>query len=322
MVAFLEDAIRDFDAEAPDAQACEPAAGECAGGSAAGPRQSQRILAAAKKGCDSTVAEDLCEVRRQTGLLVEAPGLPQQGCFCVKGCAGHAGACTNQVPRIETRHNVKVSEGTPGCGRCLKAVRDIKAGEIITVFAGVIIKCVEHAEAYEHFRQVHKVQQQTAAGEKKFEYSAQTGSKEMRGSQAWVVPPQDVLLLKECIEKWELQGSELDVLVEQKTRREGQGLGQFSQHTCCEVHVNSYFFPISVMRKAPRAARGKKRGLDDDEEEEIMDVQALGIRAQKDIKEDEEVLVHYVGAGQAGRGDYVFKCLCCKCAGPCRREGV
>ncbi len=56
-----------------------------------------------------------------------------------------------------------------------------------------------------------------------------------------------------------------------------------------------------------KPSRGRKRLHD----EESMDLQALGIRAQKAISKGDEILVHYVGAGKSG--DFVFDCACCKC---------
>ena len=308
---LLEDVIRNMQAAAQDTQLDEPAAlhasaeeaGEGAGGSAAGQRRSKR------KSSSSTRAEDSCEVRRQTGVVDATPEVPEQGCFCVKGCPGHAGECTNQVPIINTHDNVKVTQGSAGSGMCLKAVRDMQAGEIITLFVGLIIKHFDHPAAYDEFGNLHKAQEQT---QKKFEYSAVTGSKEMPGSRAWVIPPQDVLLLKDCIVKYELEQTELAVLARKQSWQKGHGLGQFTQHTCCPKHVNAYLFPIAVMREAPRA-RGKKAD-DAHNEEEIMDVQALAIRAQKAISIDEEIRMHYVGKGK--KGDLFFECHCCKCSGP------
>jgi hypothetical protein len=185
----------------------------------------------------------------------------------------------------------------------------MQAGEIITVFEGLIIKQSDHGDAYEDFGIIHTAQEKT---ENKFEYSAKTGSKDMRGSRAWVIPPQDAQLLKQCITQRNLQNSQLASLVKKRSSQKGDGLAQFTQHTCCERHVNAYLFPIAVMREA-RRARAKKAD-DAQDEEEIMDVQALAIRAQKAIAKDEEIRMHYVGKGK--KGDLFFDCRCCKCSGP------
>jgi hypothetical protein len=178
----------------------------------------------------------------------------------------------------------------------------------------VIVKKLKHADAYDTFKNIHSLQQ-NKKGEKKFEYSAQTGSTANKDSQAWVIPPEDMPLLRECITLYNLQETELNRLV--NMRKTGHTrLGQFTQHTCCPKHVNAYFFPICTMRGQEKAERGGKRLRDD----ENMDLQALAIRAQKAIKKGDEILVHYVGAGKTG--DFVFDCRCCKCVGKCRREVV
>jgi hypothetical protein len=166
-----------------------------------------------------------------------------------------------------------------------------------------VVKKLAHTDAYKLFSLLHTVQQQTAKGEKKFEYSAQTGSNEMPDSQAWVIPPEDIPLLQEGITYWKETRSKLNTLVKQHKTRP-QDLGQFAQHTCCAKHVNAYFFPICIMHRQQQG--GKRR-----QDEESMDVQALAIRAQKAIQKGDEILVHYVGAGKMG--DLWFDCRCCKC---------
>ena len=319
LVQLLENALTDLRPEAQDAQTGEPAAldmdaaapeaqGAGAGGSALGPRKSQRISHGSSS---STSACNLCEFRRQLGVVSTAPALPLQGCFCAQGCAGHAHPCTNQVPLIKTHENVQVNpDFGDGYGKCLVAKRDIEAGEILTTFQGFVVQQHKHPLAYATMSNLHSLQQQTAKGEKKFEYSAKTGSDEMTDSQAWVIPPQDVPLLKHLITFWKQESSQLNNLVKKhETLQLGEGLGHFAQHTCCPKHVNAYLFPICIMDEAPRPSRGAKRLHYD----EIIDVQALAIRAQKAINEGDEILVHYVGAGQ--KGDLWFDCKCCQCLG-------
>jgi hypothetical protein len=209
------------------------------------------------------------------------------------------------VPLIKTEDNVEVTEGRADYGRFLTAKRDIAPGEMLTVFGGIVLKKLTHAKAYALFSQIHMQQQQTGEGHKKYEYSAQTGSYGMRDSQAWVIPPEDIPLLQQGITDRKETRSTLNTML----KCPGtwlQGLGQFTQHTCCAKHVNAYFFPICTMRKP---SPGGKRRLD----EEVMDTQALAIRAQKAIKKGEEILAHYVGAGKSGA--FVFDCRCCKCFG-------
>jgi len=205
---------------------------------------------------------------------------------------------------------VEVSEAISDCGKFLTAKRDIVAGEIFTVFGGGVLKQRTHAKCYKTFTDIKTVQQHTEKGEPKFEYSAHTGS---RDSRAWVIPPEDMPLLQQHIKCWSQQNTHLHNLVKHRETWQ-QGLGQFAQHTCCEKHVNSYLFPICIMRAAPRRQKGSKRA----EEVEIMDFQALGLRAQKDIGKGGEILVHYVDKGKLR--DLWFECRCCQCVGPCRPE--
>jgi len=309
-VQLLQNAINDLMAgqpAAPDLQG--EAAGAGAGAAAAGARKSMRISNAGQAASSAYTFEDnLCEARRKEGELAVsgAPDMPVQGCFCPRGCPGQAGVCTNQVPPIKTEDNVEVTEGHADYGRLLTAKRDIAPGEILTVFGGIVLKKLTHAKDYELFSQLHTVQQRTAKRDKQFEYSAQTGSNDMPGSQAWVIPPEDIPLLQEGITYWQASRSKLNSLVKRQETWQ-QGLGQFTQHTCCAKHVNAYFFPICTMRKP---ARGGKRRHD----EEVMDIQALAIRAQRAIKKGDEILAHYVGAGKSGTlGN--FDCRCCKCFG-------
>jgi hypothetical protein len=252
----------------------------------------------------------MCEFRKELCIVsvAGAADMPEQGCFCSEDCTGHTGVCTNQVPVINTEDNVQVLQSSSAYGQYLAATRDIAAGEILTVFGGVVVKKLEHAKSYALFSDLHKVQQRTEKSDRKVEYSAQTGSYGMKDSQAWVIPPQDMPLLQQSISAWGQASSQLNTLVKQQETWQ-QGLGQFAQHTCCAKHVNAYFFPICVMRKP---SRGRKRLHD----EESMDLQALAIRAQKAISKGDEILVHYVGAGKSG--DFVFDCACCKCL---KKEG-
>lgn len=331
LVQLLQDTLRDLRTEAQDAQTAETAAvdmhaaddadapdadgaapdaqGEGAGGSAAGPRKSQRISQASST---STSAHDMCELRKQLGVVSGAPEVPLQGCFCAEGCAGHTGPCTNQVPPIKTHENVELNDLDFGSnyGNSLVAKRDIEAGEILTTFQGVVLQQHKHPLAYATFSHIHKLQQQKAKGEKRFEYSAKTGSDANQDSQAWVIPPEDMPLLKHLVTVYRQESSQLkNLLKKHETLQQGEGLGQFAQHTCCPKHVNAYLFPVCIMDEAPRPSRGAKRLHYD----EIIDVQALAIRAQKAIKEGDEILIHYVGAGQ--KGELWFDCLCCECLG-------
>jgi len=322
LVQLLDDAIKNIDAEAQDAQdavgdsaaAQDPhgdAPGEGAGARAVGRRQSQRTGRAVQHGCSAySSADNWCDLRKQLGVVSVsgAAGMPAQGCFCGKECPGQAGECTNQVPPIQTDNNVEVLDSYSVYGKCLVAKRDIVAGEILTVFGGGLVKQLTHSKSYALFSDIHAEQQKSDATQQKFEYSAQTGSYGMADSQAWVIPPEDMPLLEQRIRYWRQHNTHLHNLVKHRETWQ-QGLGQFAQHTCCPTHVNAYFFPICIMHKAPQPPRGGKRPRD----EEVIDTQALAIRAQKAISKGDEILVHYVGAGKSG--DYVFVCRCCQCLG-------
>ena len=304
-----EPAAAEMRADAQDAQG--DAAGDGAGASAVERRQSKRIASAVNHGSKSS-ADSSCELWKRLGVVFVsgAADMPEQGCYCGSECAGEGGGCTNQVPLIETDENVEVVETGTICGRCLVAKRDFEPGDILTLFAGVVVSKRTHLESYEIFSNIHKLQQQTEKGQQKFEYTALTGSTGMLDSQAWVIPPEDMPLLKQRIDVWEQQNTHLDNLI--KNQRTWQkGLGQFAQHTCCEHHVNAYLFPIYIMREAGEPPRGSKRSRN----VEIMHIQALAIRAQKHIKKAEQVLVQYVSQ----KRDLWFDCRCCKCVGPCRR---
>jgi len=331
MVQFLRDSIRDIRAKAAaddmsdagggaaaldvDAAAQDVRSdteGDGAGVGVGGARRSQRILTRNENGCSvHTSGATLCEIRRAEGVVYVPAALPVQGAFCSAECVGETGKCCNQVPHIETDDNVEVSQAVSECGNYLTAKRDIAAGEIFTVFGGGLLKQLEYPEAFKTYSDMHTVQQQTEKGERKFEYSAQTGNYGMPDSQAWVIPPEDMPLLQQNIQRFSQQNTHLHILAKHSETWQ-QGLGQFAQHTCCKKHVNAYFFPICTMGTAPRV-KGNKRL----QEAEIMDVQALGIRAQRDIKKGAEILVHYVGSGKTG--DYVFDCRCCQCVGLCKR---
>ncbi len=299
MQQVMENAITGLEAEAQDAQTGEAAAVDAAGGQ----RRSDRIRTPVDR-----PTENLCEWRKQQGVL-QVPGakdLPDQGCFCAATCPGHGGACTNQVPEIKTEDNVFLIDSfTPNFGKFLVAAQDIPAGTILTLFEGVLVKLSDHEAAYNKYSEIHDEQQHTLPGEQKFEYAAQTGSTSMRDSQAWVIPPQDIPLLQQKIIDKRLQNTVLHNLVKNHQTSK-HGLAHYAQHTCCDKHVNAYLFPICIMDSA---LPGKKRSRNGDEE--VMDVQALAIRAQKDIRQEEDIWVHYVGSGK--KGNLWFDCRCCKC---------
>ena len=217
----------------------------------------------------------------------------------------------NQVPVITTDECVMVREEEGGYGKYLVATKPIQQGKLITIFGGVTVKQHTHPDAYVLMTKLHKDQQDKQGG-RKFEYSVQVGSAALRDSQCWVVPPQDLSLLKDVLKDIDGGGtSQLNTLV--KRQPQAQGLGQYVQHTCCPKCVNAYIFPVHVHREGGQQRAGRKRRKED----EYMDLQCVAIRAQKNINEGEEIVMHYVGLGRAGGFDNIFECACCQCKGLC-----
>ena len=251
----------------------------------------------------------MCEYRRHFGRLSTPSGVTavgEQGCFCSDECTGSSGRrCVNQVPVMTTDECVEVTGDEGGYGKYLKAIRPLQQGELITIFGGVTVKWCTHPDAYDQMTRLHKqCNEQDDKGGVKFEYSVQVGSAGLKDSQAWVIPPQDLSLLQHIIKR----PSQLKNLVTHQPQ--AQGLGHYVQHTCCPKCVNAYIFPVYIHREQGQQGAGSKRSKHD----EYMDLQFVAIRAQTDIEQGEEILMHYVGLGRAGGFDNVFKCVCCKCS--------
>ena len=293
------------DAEAPDEAGA--AAGEAAGGSAGSKRKSERISSSGKQdlsGCAGV--EDWCEIRKQSGGLSvpsSVQGICYQGSFCWEGCTGQwGGGGTNAVPDIDSAQWVQVSTAMGGCyGKYLTATKRIAIGTMFTIFGGVTVKRHTHLLAYEMFTKLH-AQQSKAEGEPKFQYSTQTGTKLMKDSLAWLIPPQDLALLQALMTGSRFSNTQLKTLVQEQT--EAQGLGQYAQHTCCPVHVNAHLFPMFML--------GADVG-----DEELWELRGVALRAERLIKKGEEILIHYVGSGRSFNFSEVFKCTCCVCMGRC-----
>ena len=298
------------------------AAGGAAGGDASRKRKSERISNSVQQRSPSVVLEeDVCERIRQSGglsLPSSVKGVRFQGSFCWEGCMGKGGGCTNAVPDIDSEEWVQVSNAKGGqYGKYLTAKKRIPQGEMFTIFGGVIVRAHTDLLAYTMFTKIRQEQNAKAEGEPKFQYSTQPGCLQMPDSMAWLIPRQDIALLEVLLQCSKYSSSNLKKLLREQTQ--AQGLGQYVQHTCCSKHVNAYIFPMYIQREGEeqqRAGGGKMP-----EDEMFMDLQAVAIRAQKDIEEGEEILMHYVGLGRAGEFG-IFDCCCCKCAGPCRPEAV
>ena len=322
---WMNRVIADIVGGAQDAHISEPAAADDAdavaagaGGSAGGKRKSDRIASSGKQNLSEEL--DCCEIRKHSGglsLPSGVEGVLSQGCFCWEGCKGSLGeGCSNAVPDVDSAQWVEVSAAKGECyGKYLTARQRIARGTVFTIFGGVTVKRHTHFLAYDMFEKLHAAQNGKAGGEPKFQYSTRTGTKLMQDSLAWLIPSQDLALLKALMTGSRFSNTQLKTLVQEQT--EAQGLGQYAQHTCCPEHVNAYIFPMYIEREEgqqPWGGRKRRKGKDDS----FMDLQAVGIRAQKDIEAGDEILIKYVGLGRAGEFG-IFDCACCQCAGPCRR---
>ncbi len=88
------------------------------------------------------------------------------------------------------------------------------------------------------------------------------------------------------------------------------GLGQYAQHSCCFDHVNAHIFPMFTLREEAGSTE-----LRQGEDGEWMQLQEVALRANRLIKEGEEILIQYVGSGRSGHFRKVFDCTCCWCSG-------
>jgi len=210
-----------------------------------------------------------------------------------------------------TAECVEVTGGEGGYGRYLKAIKPIHEGEFITIFGGVTVKRYTDRGAYDQMTKLHKqCNEQDEKGGVKFQYSVKVGSAALEDSQGWIIPPEDLSLLKDIM-KGVKGTSQLNNLV--RDQPPAQGLGHYVQHTCCRKCVNAYIFPVYIHRELGQQCVGSKRNKHDD----YMDLQFVAIRAQKHIQPGEEILMHYVGSGRPGGFDNVFECVCCQCRGIC-----
>lgn len=238
--------------------------------------------------------------------------LSDQGCFCSTNCTGGELGCTNQEPTFASEQWAYL---TTGRGlhpyKYLRAKKDIPAGTFITTFLGIIVQQCTHKEAFGSFARIH-AQQHMTEGADKFQYSVLVGSERLPGSLAWFIPQNDLCLLRRL-----LGPRDQELLALTKARLVGRGLGQYAQHTCCLSHVNTHLFPICILREGQNGHQGRKEWEDD----EWMQVRGVALRAERLIREGEEILVHYVGAGRSGNFQKVFKCSCCLCSGRCKPHG-
>jgi hypothetical protein len=203
---------------------------------------------------------------------------------------------------VRTEHWVHVTKGR-GLDlhpKYLRARRDIPAGMLFTVFGGVTVQERTQRRAFESFSTIHRQQHETEGAEK-FQYSVQVGSEGVHGSSAWLIPHDDVPLLRRLMGQGHRNLRSLT-----GEGRESVGLGQYAQHSCCFDHVNAHIFPMFTLREEAGSTE-----LRQGEDGEWMQLQGVALRANRLIKEGEEILIQYVGAGRSGHFRKVFDCTCC-----------
>jgi len=131
--------------------------------------------------------------------------------------------------------------------------RDIPAGTLITTFGGVTVQAWTQERAFTSFSRIHD-QQHEEEGVEKFQYSVQVGSDGLPGSSAWLISQHDFPLLQRLFGEGH---RELRALTAEG--RAVAGLGQYAQHTCCFVHVNTHLFPLFILRERRRREVASRR---------------------------------------------------------------
>lgn len=190
--------------------------------------------------------EDVCEKRRSIGVIFSPGGASMQGSYCPINCPGkNKQGCKNEVPIFDQEYCVEL-KSRPGSyrqERYLTAKTFIPTGALMTAMGGVTVQEKTQPRAYDAFTSLHK-QQHDKDGAEKFQYSVQVGSKGLKGSKAWFIPKNDIDVLRPLLKKRHkhLKNATGDDMV-------SAGLGQYAQHTCCRVHVNTHLFPIYILQE-------------------------------------------------------------------------
>ena len=127
-----------------------------------------------------------------------------QGRYCPINCPGkNKQGCTNDVPIFDQEYCVEL-KSRPGLyreERYLTAKTFIPAGALMTVMGGVTVQEKTHPNAYASFTLLLHKQQHDTNGAQKFQYSVQVGSNGLRGSTAWLIPPNDIDVLRTLMKK-------------------------------------------------------------------------------------------------------------------------
>ncbi len=93
------------------------------------------------------------------------------------------------------------------------------------------------------------------------------------------------------------------------------GLGQYAQHTCCATHANAHLNPFTISREETGGG-----GVGQGKDEDWFQLVGVALRADRAIREGEEILIQYVGVGRSGHFRKVFECMCCRCSGRCSQS--
>jgi hypothetical protein len=213
------------------------------------------------------------------------------GLVCMSDCS-----CANSVPRQEEERASRVRgfDGTADSWGVI-ANRDIQCGEVITVFGGTTY-LNESERVGADFGQLHA--RLHKAGEP-LQYTFQGRLAESSNAKIWAIPEPDKAAVRG---RWDVKAN-----MRQALEAGGDpGIGQWINHTCCDIHCNAEF-------QLTRALSGDPRRGSIDEEGVII----LVVRASKPIKRQETVLVHYNPRGGIQSWETVFKCTCCLCRGKC-----
>jgi len=215
--------------------------------------------------------------------------------------------CYNSL--FEVRSKTKTVESELGVE--LLAARPINANEIVAVFGNGLVITEES--------QVRRINNLIASYEGPvgtgFQYSV---IRQVPGAStdAIVMPEADRLLaltLTNGESNAEKKACKL-ILARSNVQIREHGLGQFSNHTCCETHLNAELWLVAEVRK----------------DEDVLDKNGAAfaiLRASKNINQDQTISTEYrhtrsgnstaVLAREAATLAKMFVCRCCQCSGRC-----
>jgi hypothetical protein len=203
-------------------------------------------------------------------------------------------SCKNSVPREERASRVRGFDGTADRWGVI-ANRDIQCGEVITVFGGTTY-LNESERVGADFGQLHARLHEAVVP---LQYTFQGHLAESSNAKIWAIPEPDKAVVR--------GRRDVKANLRQALKAGGDpGIGQWINHTCCDIHCNAEFQLTRTLSGDPRHGSMEEEGV-------IM----LVVRASKPIKRQETVLVHYNPRGGIQSWETVFKCTCCLCRGKC-----